>query len=158
MTKRGEVQRYFDDVVMAYEGNACFHWPYATSRGYAVMAARNRNGKKQCEVGVLICERIHGSKPTPKHEQRHTCGNGSSACVTKRHVEWSTHKDNIADRTTHGTENIGEKNGGGRKLTLAKAREIYHSSEPHKAIVSKHGVSYAMVWRIKKGIAWKHAR
>jgi len=153
--RRGEARRYFEDVVLNYEGTECLPWVGACSRGYGVLADKASSGRKQVEIGVLICERIHGPKPTPAHECRHSCGNGARKCVTKAHVSWALHKDNVADRRVHGTENIGEKNGGGRKLTSQQAREIFDATGYAKDIAARYPVSEAMVYRIKTKKAWR---
>ena len=96
----GEPMRYFREVVLAYDGNECQTWPYARSdRGYGQVY---QDGRVEY-VHRMVCEERHGPPPTPKHDAAHSCGKGHEGCVTKRHLSWKTHKENMADAIEHGT-------------------------------------------------------
>jgi len=97
---RGGVKRYFQDVVLSYEGNECLIWPFArNAKGYGIM----RGGI----VSRIVCERANGPPPTPEHQAAHSCGKGHEACCTKRHLSWKTQTENNADKLIHGTSRRG---------------------------------------------------
>ena len=101
-TYRGEPMAYFLDQVLTYEGDECLAWPYAkNSLGYGQLWF---NGVVTF-VHRLSCEDANGPPPTPKHEACHSCGNGHLACVTKAHLTWKTHSENMKDAAAHGTLN-----------------------------------------------------
>lgn len=146
-TSPGEPQRYFYEVVLAYEGDKCLTWPYGA------VAGRARLFKKQ--VSRLLCEHAYGLPPTQKHEAAHSCGNGHLGCVTKRHLSWKTHAENMADKLIHGTIIRGERQPTA-KLTEADVREIRRL----KGIVSQRnlaehfGVAHRTIYAIQAGRKW----
>lgn len=95
-TADGEPKRYLHEVVLAYEGDECMPWPYGR---YASGYGRIRGSI----VSRLVCEAVNGPPPTPKHEAAHSCGKGHEGCVTKGHLSWKTHAENMADTIAHGT-------------------------------------------------------
>lgn len=115
-TPNGNLRRFIFEVVLPYEGNDCILWPFGrTPKGYG-----------QFEDGYahrFICCQAHGEPPTPEHETAHSCGKGTSGCVTKGHVRWATHAENEADKIAHGTLAWGEKQGSA-KLTTAEVLTI----------------------------------
>lgn len=149
---RGEAQRYFREVVLAYDGNDCLPWPYDRSTsGYGRL---HHNGKQR-NVSRLVCEEFGGPPPTDRHEAAHSCGNGHLGCVTKRHLSWKTSAENSFDRVRHGTSGAGEKNTGA-KLTLAQVEEIRalvgHMKQ--QDIADRFGVSSSLICLIKNGKIW----
>ena len=117
---QGEAGRYLREIVLKYEGNKCLPWPYGTnSYGYGHVYV---DGKVR-RVTRVVCEKVNGPPPTPKHEAAHSCGNGHLRCCTKRHLSWKTSAGNSADRLIHGTHDRGERNVNA-KLTEAAVREI----------------------------------
>ncbi|RWI33392.1 MAG: hypothetical protein EOR13_17715 [Mesorhizobium sp.] len=116
----GEPARYFKEVVLTYDGDDCFAWPYGTTdRGYGVLTL---NGEK-VYAHRLVCEAVHGPAPTLKHEAAHSCGRGDFGCVAPRHLSWKTPKENNADQLTHGTRARGAAHYAA-KLTEDDVREI----------------------------------
>lgn len=106
VTPKGEAVMFFHQVVVPFIGTECLIWPYSRNAdGYSNVY---HDGKV---VGGhrLICEMIHGSPPTPKHEASHACGRGHDGCVNPHHLSWKTRKENQADRIEHGTSNRGER-------------------------------------------------
>lgn len=105
---RGECQRYLLEVVLAYEGDECFPWPYGKNdKGYGTVKIGGRNRI----VSRVVCEAIHGPPPAPGLHAAHECGKGHEACCAKRHLSWKTPSENWADRYVHQTDNSGERNG-----------------------------------------------
>jgi DNA-binding XRE family transcriptional regulator len=144
--KRGEAQRFFDEIIPAHEGNECLIWPFALSTtGYASLGAG--------VVSRLVCEERHGPPPTPDHEAAHSCGN--RPCVNRRHLSWKTSKENHDDRLTHGTHSRREQNGRS-KLTETDVSEI----RSLKGVMSQcklavlYGVSQSSISLIQSGKNW----
>lgn len=103
-----------------FDGDDCLIWPFSLfPNGYGQI----RVGESSSHASRIMCQEAHGSPPTQKHEAAHNCGKGNAACVNPRHLRWDTAKGNCADRTTHGTENRGERQGR-HKLTEDDVRGI----------------------------------
>lgn len=112
----GEQRRYFNEVVVVYDGDDCLIWPYSLlNNGYGVL------NKKV--VSRMACEKRHGPPPDEKYDAAHSCGKGHLGCVNPMHMSWKTRKENMADQLEHGTRNRGERQGNS-KLTPDMVREI----------------------------------
>lgn len=149
---RGDVQRFFRDVVLAYEGHDCLFWPFSK---YTDGCGKIQHGGRTQRVPRLVCEHVNGPPPTPKHQAAHSCGNGHLACVTRRHLSWKTGKENQADRLLHGTDAVGEKNAFA-KLTDADVRQIraLRGALFQREIAEQFGVSQSCVSLIHHGKTW----
>lgn len=151
-TARGEPQRFFREVVLAYDGDDCLFWPFTRhSWGYGQLHV---DGKMQY-VHTLICEQEHGARPTPDHEAAHSCGKGHLACVTRGHLGWKTKKQNQADRLVHGTHNRGERHWAA-KLTPDVVRDIMalQGTMTQKDIAQKYGIRSQQVSKIHRRERW----
>jgi hypothetical protein len=85
----------------------------------------------------------------------HKCDN--PPCCNPDHLFPGTNKDNTQDMIQKGRRfNNKGKSHGMCKLTEQEVQEIYNLKEPLKTISSKYGVTFQMVWRIKKHKAWTH--
>lgn len=105
-TTRGDPRKFYDDVVLPYDGNDCLIWPYARNPGgYGLIRIE---GTLRL-VTRILCESKNGPPPSPQHHAAHYCGKGHLGCVTKDHLSWKTPKENQADRIVHGTSNRGER-------------------------------------------------
>lgn len=151
-TKRGEAQRYFREVVLAYEGDECLAWPFARFRdGYGEIQI---DGKPK-GVHRHVCEEAHGPAPTPEHQAAHSCGRGKFGCVTKRHLSWKTNLENKADELIHGTRSQGERHGMA-KLTAPQVRKILALKGilTQQKIGARFGVSHTTVGRLFRRENW----
>lgn len=102
----GELARWVEDVALRYEGDGCLLWPFRSEvKGYGLISVEGR----KVVASRYICELAYGPPPTPAYEAAHSCGNGNRGCVSKWHLSWKTHKDNMADMVGHGTANRGER-------------------------------------------------
>lgn len=148
---QSEVQKYYLNVVLNYEGEECLIWPFATVNGYGCM---RRNGEKG-NVSRFLCADVNGPPPTPKHEAAHSCGRGADGCVTRVHLSWKTRAENQADRLDHGTHNRGERQGAS-KITEQQAREILSLKgiEPQSSLAARYGISRSAVSDIHVGKNW----
>lgn len=105
--KDGSVLRYFNEVVVPFDGSECLIWPYSRdSNGY---------GKAFFGPGTQLvhrraCEEVNGPPPdVPDIQAAHSCGNGHNGCCNPHHVRWATRYENSMDRVAHGTHNRGER-------------------------------------------------
>lgn len=147
----GQAKRYYEEVVLGYEGDECLTWPFGTNRGYGQFWT---DGRSQY-VSRLVCAATHGEPPTPKHEAAHSCGNGHLGCVAKRHLRWATSKENKADKVLHGTTNRGERQGIA-KLTRSDVRIIrsLRGQKRLREIGDLFGVSIGAIASIYNGSSW----
>lgn len=86
--------RFLREDVLRYSGDDCLPWPYARDTGgYGIL----RIGGQRHVVSRWVCEATNGAPPEPTYEATHSCGNGHLGCVTKRHLRWGTHAQNMAE-------------------------------------------------------------
>lgn len=150
-TLDGEPQKYLEDTVLTYGGDDCLTWPFAKVKGYGVI---KRNGKST-GVHRVVCEHVHGPAPSKGYEAAHSCGNGSSGCVTPSHLRWATKLENNRDMILHGTMPRGESSGK-TTLTEANVREIRSlvGSMLQKDIAALYGVAPETISGIIHGRNW----
>lgn len=150
-TPEGKILRFYNEVVLNYDGEECLAWPYATSHGYAALKADGKS-KLVCRI---LCEDVYGPPPTPTHQAAHACGQGHLACVAKKHLRWATPEENNADKFIHGTVLSGERNPPA-KLNEAQVLEILslRGQMSQQAIGKRFGVSDSTVSRIQLGRNW----
>jgi hypothetical protein len=148
----GEPQKFYEDIILPYDGDDCLIWPYnRDTNGYAQMHV----AVKKVTVSRKLCEDVNGPPTTPEHDAAHSCGNGHLGCVTKRHLSWKTKKENQADKLSHGTHQRGERSHLA-KLTEAQAREILslRGKEIQRATATRFGVSTSAIGAIQNGRIW----
>lgn len=151
-TGHGDLNKFYDEVVLKYEGDECLVWPYwRTAAGYGMMW----RDKKNFVVSRAVCEDTIGPAPTELHHAAHLCGKGHLGCVAKKHLQWKTPTENNADKKVHGTETKGQRNPMSR-LTEDKVREIksLRGSMTQTAIAAQFGVSFGHVSDIFRGTRW----
>lgn len=91
---------------VSYAESECLIWPFSRNKqGYPAQVLYK--GKKKFGHR-LMCIFAHGEPTPPRNLVRHLCGNGHLGCVNPKHLAWSTHKENAADRWRHGTMLCGE--------------------------------------------------
>ncbi len=87
----------------------------------------------------------------------HTCDN--PPCVNPAHLLLGTHAENQRDKALKGRGAIGERNGGGGKLTAEKVRELMELRKGgmlQYEIARRFGIAPSMVAGICTGHAWNH--
>jgi len=150
-TYEGEPREYYLNVVLPYEGEECILWPYGNVNGYGRLSVDG----KDVLVTRLICAEVNGPPPTPDHEAAHSCGNGHLGCVTKSHLRWSTHKENMEDTVTHGISRQGERSNL-TKITETQARKIkaMKGKMTMREIAYHVGTTLSTVAHIHRGASW----
>jgi len=116
-----------------------------------------KNGKsKMCKVHRLVLEAFKGPAPAgliSLHEDDVKSHNRLS------NLRWGTEKENKADAIRNGRAAIGERNGGGGKLTEQAVRDIRAamlSGRSQSDIASQFGINQITVSNIKTGRTWAH--
>lgn len=132
------------------DSDGCLIWPFARTKGYGTVWFEGR----QKLVSRVVCERLHGPPPTPKHQAAHLCGKGHLGCITRNHLVWKTSRENELDRLSHGTRCRGEQNGS--KLTEAQVRDIRKrpASISLREIANEFGVAVQTISRIRLRVRW----
>jgi hypothetical protein len=130
--------------------------PTPNKDGYLQIGVWVGGKSKSIRVNVLICETFHGPR-LPGMDAAHIDGDRGNNYANN--LEWKSHKDNDADKDTHGTRARGELNGQS-KLTegdIRFIRRIYAAGVkniPQLAAIyrmDKSGVS-----KIIKRQRWRH--
>ena len=135
--------------------HACIIWPFSKGSSDKGPGYGHIGRDKNRLVHIEICRRVHGAKPTRKHEVAHSCGNGHLGCINPNHLRWATRSENHQDKKQHGTDHGGERNPRA-KLT---SRQILKISElggkiTQKEIAERFDVSQAAVSLILSGKHW----
>lgn len=147
----GEAVKFLEEQAVTHAGNDCLTWPFARSRGSAMIYIDGRNAR----AARIICERVHGPPPSADHEAAHSCGGDHLGCVNPRHLRWATGAENNQDKLAHGTHNRGERHNLSR-LTEGDVRAIRASrgAESQRALAKRHGVSISTIKDIHAGRTW----
>ena len=79
-------------------------------------------------------------------------------CINPNHLFAGSHSDNMSDMVNKGRSPraVGEKNGGGRKLTEVDVLEILKDRRKRREIAEAYGISVRMVGRIRAKERWAH--
>lgn len=148
-TFEGEPMQWIEDH-KGFDGRECLIWPYAIQgNGYSII----KIGKRNIGAYRLMCIKVHGEPPSPKHEASHSCGNRK--CVNPTHLRWDTRAGNQADRLAHGTHNRGSRSKFA-KLTpddVIRIRELYGTMK-QVDLAEMFGVSRSTVRGIAARAHW----
>lgn len=155
-SRRGNGEQY--KWLMAHlnhDGAECLIWPFRRNPGHG-RGQLGFNGRLHY-AHRLMCERVNGSPPTPRHHAAHTCGNGHLGCVHPKHLVWKTPEANHADRYVH-NRIPGVKRR--FRLTEAQVAEIrlLQGTETIAALSQRFGMSEATIWEIQQGRTWKDGK
>lgn len=150
-TAWGAAQRFYRDIVLQSVSGECITWPFASTRGHAVIRLNGRL-RRVCR---LACEEKNGPPPTPRHEAAHSCGRGHLGCVNTRHLRWATKTENMADQYEHGVRAMGERHGHA-KLTEQDVRSIRRlaGEMSQRQIAERYGVSRENIRAIHHRKSW----
>lgn len=140
--------RDFIEAVLIGATDECVLWPFAVrkSSGYAAWQRPRGEGPRSIDAHRYICERTHGSAPTPDHEASHRCG--KKTCVNPRHIYWADHFENMDDAKRHGT-----LRGGGRyrqRISQHDRAMIQGSKESLVTIAKRYNMEPSYIGRIRR--------
>lgn len=145
----GAPKKYLEGTVISYDGDECLIWPFRRDKaGYARI-----DGFKTGIVHRIVCEATNGPPPAPGYDAAHSCGKGRFGCVSPNHLSWKTRIDNEADKSAHGTDNSGERNGKA-KLVEDDIRAIRSSLESNAFLARYYGVSASNISAIRLRRSW----
>lgn len=142
----GATRKFVEDA-LTQETDECIIWQFSLDRkGYP--QAKDANG--QYKPHRRICELAHGAPPTPKHHAAHTCG--IRPCINKRHLVWSTPKENEHHKYLHGSKR-------GRRLLkdeqVQDIRRRVKAGEMMKDIAEEYGVSGRAISKMVHYISYR---
>jgi len=95
--------------------------PYINKAGYPTISLSSRCKIKLKKVHRAVLEAFGGDPPSNNHHCAHNDGNPENNHIDN--LRWATHKENMADKKLHGTENEGVRNGM-CVLTVSNVKEI----------------------------------
>lgn len=146
-----------DGPVSPYTGTPCWVWTGAAFRsgGYGAFCYAKGDVRR---AHVLSYEDAIGHVVAKGLVVRHACHNPS--CVNPAHLSVGTQLDNVHDsiraaRTVPPPTFIGVANRQS-KLTDGDVRTIRASADSGPALARRFGVDHAVIYRIRKGTAWRH--
>lgn len=128
--------------------------PYLIS-GYPVVSLRRDGNSKIWFVHRLVLEAFVAKRPSGA-VCRHLDGVPTNNNLAN--LAWGSPKENTADRVTHGTDGVGERNAFA-KLTEDDVREIRRArdaGESQRDVARRFGVSQGTVSFIALRQTWKH--
>jgi len=132
----------------------CWIWQGGTDKdGYGVFTATHEGKKKTCRPHRLAYEMFVGPIPDGLYVL-HKCD--TPPCCNPDHLFTGTQKINREDCKAKKRTAVGERNGGGGKLTTENVISIYHDTREYKVIAKEHKVSSCTVERIKCKRIWSH--
>jgi len=119
----------------------CAH--LVTNEGQIVTRRMNR----------LVLEVFVGPPPTPRHMSLH--GDGNSLNNHIGNLRWGTQKENRKDSERHGTAPFGSDYKRA-KLTKEAVLAIRASTEFHRVLAARYGVSRTTITNVKSRAIWGH--
>lgn len=148
-TPKGDAFRFLD-AMRTHQGNDCVLWPYNRHvKGYGKITL---NGRAR-NAHAMICEWVHGAKPSAEMHAAHECGN--AACVNPKHIRWATVAENYEDGRRLGRNAQGEKHGHA-KLTQEQVQYIRTDGRMFSAseLGSMYGVSKDAIVSVRSRKTW----
>lgn len=148
---RPDVRDYLLTIALPFTGDECLIWPFARSdRGYA--KARYDG---EISASRALCRLKYGPPLGDANECAHSCNNGHLGCVNPNHLRWTTHQDNMDDRTRAGHVPHGPGHPK-MKLTEEQVREIrlLLPTMTNWAISKRYSVQPNTIKSIRIGLSW----
>jgi hypothetical protein len=129
-------------------------WPWqgsADRRGYGQVMLRDHRPRRAHHLALHF-----DGRPRPGNLHcLHSCDNPS--CCNPAHLRWGTIAQNAKEKSERGRcpDTSGERNAH-HKLTEDQVREIRSSTETHRALAAKYGLSsHRTIGRIKRHEKWR---
>ena len=136
----------------------CIEWPYhLNDSGYG--RVWNADEKRLSYVPRLALQIATGQDGEGLQAAHKPVVCHNPACFNPKHLEWKTSVENMRDKYTDGTANVGERHGSS-KLTEEKVRLIVALWDSgnflQKELAEIFGVSKMTMSLIVRRIYWKH--
>lgn len=131
--------------------------PHENKYGYLTVALMKDGKAHRKTVHRLVCEAFHG----PAKNMHAAHNDGIKTNNYSSNLRWATAKENCADKKAHGTMAIGDRNGGGTKLTEDAVREMRATPRVYgycRRLSRKFGVSSAAVHAVVTYRTWTHVK
>jgi hypothetical protein len=140
-----------------------------SAEGYPKYGLTSPSGERVTRnAHTLVAAEFLPSAPEPKMLVLHDDDNRLNCRDTN--LKWGTQKHNAADALRNNRYALGEdhpctkkpwtrprgENQTSAKLTDAKVREILADKRPAPAVAAEYAVDSALIYRIRKGLVWKH--
>jgi hypothetical protein len=104
-------------------------------------------------IHQLVLLAFVGPCPTG-HECAHLNGDHGDPRLTN--LAWKTHRDNEADKATHGTSSAGEGNSRARLTTADVARIRQLPTSSRKSLMAELAISSRHYYAVRNGKRWTH--
>lgn len=132
--------------------SGCQLWMgYASPDGYGVVSYRS----KLVRAHRLAYQLANGVDPGDLNVC-HRCD--TPLCINPGHLFLGTHEDNVADRQRKRRQAKGPRQGSA-KLDARRVGEIKRWLERgagDNETAQRYGVSPAAIWKIRRGVSWRH--
>ncbi len=138
----------------ASDTEECIIWPFASKdrQGYGHLSIEGR----LTGAHVAVCTIKHGSKPTPKHQAAHSCGNGHLGCINPNHLRWATARENLQDKILHGRLIRGTKVKSAKlsESQVLDIREALSDGATKAGLARQYGVTFMTISAIGTRRHW----
>jgi hypothetical protein len=147
VSDHGEVRSLYFDPPRALK-------PFTDKDGYPVIALWKKRKRRAVNLHRLVAEAFHAEQRNVLHnEVAHLDGDRTNCRADN--LKWVSKVENHFHMRAHGTHPSGEAHGNA-KLTADLVREIRASSESHRRIAAKCGLSYYTVRDLRQRRSWRH--
>lgn len=129
--------------------------PYKNSHGYMAVGITRRQRRIVYSVHVLVARAFLGPRPTGLQ----TCHrNGERTDNRIANLRYGTPAENSQDRICHGRSGVGEASPRAKLIAqdVRTIRKLCHTGLSFSAIGSRYGVTKQNIYRIMKGLSWRH--
>ena len=104
-------------------------------------------------VHRLVALAYIGPQPSVTHEVNHKDRNRLNPHV--KNLEWATRSENNRHAYANGAQAAAGEQKPNRKLSWSDVREIRQSTDTHRNLGKRYGVTHGVIGRIKRGEDWK---
>lgn len=114
-----------------------------------------KTGKRKCvHVSNLILEVFVGKKPK---EMECAHNNGNPRDDRLKNLRWDTHKNNIADKKKHNTNQEGEKHPRHKlsEIHVLEIREKYKQGQKIAQLATLYNITKSYAWAVANNKNWK---
>lgn len=136
----------------------CLEWQKFLEKGYGLVHIGGRQpGNKVWRVHRLMWTLEKGEIPAGKMI-RHLCHN--RACLNIKHLAIGTNQDNMNDMKNAGRQNKckGSQHGEAKlsETAIPVIKRLVKAGKSYRAIGEIFGVQKAAIYKVIKGLSWRH--